>query len=201
MGFTLGGLRELSDDEVRCLIAIDANGTVHAVTSWLPIYRAGSVVGWTLDMMRRSPTSGNGIMEFLIASAALQFQAEGSTFLSLSGAPLARHVVSTRVTGTGRLLDRIGRILEPIYGFASLVAFKAKFQPVYRPLFLAYPDSAALPSIGAAITRAYLPLITVRQVMRLVALTLHRRPPRASMPTRGTHEPDSRRHSPALRSR
>ena len=199
MGFTLGGLRELSDDEVRCLIAIDANGTVHAVTSWLPIYRAGNVVGWTLDMMRRSQTSGNGIMEFLIASAALQFKAEGSTFLSLSGAPLARHDLSGKMTGMGRLLDRIGRILEPVYGFASLVAFKAKFQPVYRPLFLAYPDSAALPSIGAAITRAYLPLITVRQAMRLVALTLYRRPPRASMPTRGTHEPDSRRHSPAAR--
>ena len=40
MGFTLGGLDELTDDEVRCLIAVDADRAVHRVTSWLPVYAA-----------------------------------------------------------------------------------------------------------------------------------------------------------------
>jgi hypothetical protein len=35
-------------------------------------------------------------------------------------------------------------------------------------LFLAYPDPAALPRIGAAIGRAYLPDVGPRQVGRLV---------------------------------
>src|SRR5262249_40426561 len=39
MGFTLGGLAELADDQVRCLLAVDANRTIHAITSWLPVYR------------------------------------------------------------------------------------------------------------------------------------------------------------------
>ena len=56
-----------------------------------------------------------------------------------------------------------------MYGFRSLLSFKAKFQPEYRPLFMAYPDSGALPAIGNAIGRAYLPDLTARQGLRLVS--------------------------------
>jgi lysylphosphatidylglycerol synthetase-like protein (DUF2156 family) len=178
MGFTLGGMRELGDDDVRCLVAVDAKGTVHAVTSWLPIYHAGGVVGWTLDIMRRRRTGGNGVMEFLIASAAVRFKSEGASVLSLSGAPLARHDHTAMVNGLASLLDVVGRAFEPVYGFGSLLAFKAKFQPTYQPLYLAYPDSAALPSIGMAIARAYVPVLTVRQAFRLGALVVLRRPAR-----------------------
>ena len=62
----------------------------------------------------------------------------------------------------------VGHALEPVYGFRSLLAFKAKFQPEYRPLYLAYPDPAALPAIGLAIGRAYLPDLTARQSARLL---------------------------------
>ena len=90
MGFTLGGLDELSDDHVRCLVATTPDGTVQAVTSWMPIYEDGVVIGWTLDFVRRRDASSPGVIEFLIATAALRFQAEGAELLSLSGAPLAR---------------------------------------------------------------------------------------------------------------
>ena len=87
---------------------------------------------------------------------------------SLSGAPLARIDRGEPVAGLQRLLDLAGRALEPIYGFRSLLAFKAKFQPDYRPLYLAYPDPAALPAIGNAIGRAYLPHLSPREATRLV---------------------------------
>ncbi len=168
MGFTLGGLDELADDEVRLLLAVDADRTVHGVTSWLPVRRDGAVVGWTLDFMRRRGEGFRGVMEFLIASAALHAQADGAEFLSLSGAPLARLDRGEPGDALQRLLDLAGRSLEPVYGFRSLLAFKAKFQPEYRPLFLAYPDPAALPRIGTAIGRAYLPDVGPRQFGRLV---------------------------------
>ena len=41
MGFTLGGLAELRDPEVRLLLAVDANDHVHAITSWMPVHRDG----------------------------------------------------------------------------------------------------------------------------------------------------------------
>ncbi len=184
MGFTLGGLDELADDQVRCLIAVDVDRTVHGVTSWLPVYGpttdpaathdGGSravVVGWTLDFMRRRDTGSagfRGVMEFLIASAAQTFQREGAGFLSLSGAPLARLDRATQPDSLQRLLDRSGRALEPVYGFRSLLAFKAKFQPRYRPLFMVYPDAAALPAIAAAIAHAYLPDLALGHAWRLL---------------------------------
>jgi lysylphosphatidylglycerol synthetase-like protein (DUF2156 family) len=167
LGFTLGGLAELADDEVRLLIAVDADRTVHGVTSWLPVYREGHITGWTLDFMRRRTDGFRGSMEFLIASAALNCQAEGAQFLSLSGAPLARLDRGQPAAGLQRTLDLAGKLLEPVYGFRSLFAFKEKFQPRHQPLYLAYPDPAALPAIGNAIGRAYLPHLTPRELTRL----------------------------------
>ncbi|HEY8295328.1 MAG TPA: rhomboid family intramembrane serine protease [Micrococcaceae bacterium] len=176
MAFTLGGLDEMGDPEVRCLAAIDDQHVVHAVTSWLPVYRDGAIVGWTLDFMRRRGTGFRAGIEFLIASAALSFKEEGYEFISLSGAPLARTEGST---GTlDRLLDRVGAALEPVYGFRSLLAFKAKFQPRYEPLFMVFPDAAALPGIANAVTRAYLPNVSLGQGLS-IAQRIVRRPARA----------------------
>ncbi|MEV6242462.1 hypothetical protein [Lentzea sp. NPDC051838] len=38
-------------------------------------------------------------------------------------------------------LDLTGQVMEPVYGFRSLFAFKAKFQPSYRPMYMAYLDA------------------------------------------------------------
>lgn len=175
MGWTLGGLDELDDPTVRCLIAVDEQWIVHGITSWLPVYRDGQAVGWTLDFMRRRGSSAfKGVMEFLIASAAQRFQDEGAEFLSLSGAPLARLDQGKEVTTLERILDVTGKALEPVYGFRSLLSFKAKFQPEYRPLYMAYRDPSTLPMIGNAISRAYLPHLTARQGI-LLARKLARR--------------------------
>ncbi|MDQ1658606.1 MAG: phosphatidylglycerol lysyltransferase, partial [Cryptosporangiaceae bacterium] len=127
----------------------------------------GHITGWTLDFMRRRTDGFRGSMEFLIASAALNCQAEGAQFLSLSGAPLARLDRGQPAAGLQRTLDLAGKLLEPVYGFRSLFAFKEKFQPRHQPLYLAYPDPAALPAIGKAIGRAYLPHLTPRELTRL----------------------------------
>jgi phosphatidylglycerol lysyltransferase len=170
MGFTLGGLDELNDPNVRCLIAVGADRKVHGITSWMPVYAGGRPAGWTLDFMRRNTEPGTfrGVMEFLIATAAQAFREEGASFISLSGAPLARLDRGEQPGALQRLLDMIAHTMEPVYGFQSLLHFKAKFQPVYQPLYLAYPDPAALGSIATAIGRAYLPHITPRQTLRLL---------------------------------
>ncbi|MGA9872991.1 MAG: rhomboid family intramembrane serine protease [Rhodococcus sp. (in: high G+C Gram-positive bacteria)] len=195
MGFTLGGLEEVDDAHVRCLIAVDENRTVHGVTSWMPVYENGVVVGWTLDFMRRRSEGFRPAMEFLIASAALLLQEEGVRFLSLSGAPLAKVDEDRRSAGGSasepsdadiaaaevtfslvleRLLDVLGRTLEPVYGFRSLLAFKSKFQPRYEPMHMTFADPAALPSIGNAVGRAYLPDVSVGQGVRLVRTMIER---------------------------
>jgi len=57
-------------------------------------------------------------------------------------------------------------MLEPVYGFKSLLNFKAKFQPTYLPLYMSYPDPAALPRIAVAIAHAYVPELTLNQLLR-----------------------------------
>jgi phosphatidylglycerol lysyltransferase len=173
MGFTLGGLDELADDAVRCLVAVDREGRPSALTSWLPAHRDGVPVGWTLDVMRRSATASPGVVEFLIATAALTFQEEGAEWVSLSGAPLALPAASADDGLLPRLLELAGRTMEPVYGFRSLLAFKAKFQPRYRPLWLVYPGPADLPRIARAVSGAYLPHLSAGQAVRLARALTH----------------------------
>ncbi|SDX55186.1 Lysylphosphatidylglycerol synthetase, C-terminal domain, DUF2156 family [Modestobacter sp. DSM 44400] len=168
MGFTLGGLDELTDPAVRCLVALDADGAVLGLTSWLPARRQDTPVGWTLDLMRRTPGCPPGIVELLIATAALTFQEEGALFVSLSGAPLALPGGPIAdVDALARLLQAASRAMEPVYGFRSLMAFKAKFSPQLRPLWLLYTAPTDLPRIAAAVSHAYLPHVSVRQAVRL----------------------------------
>jgi phosphatidylglycerol lysyltransferase len=180
MGFTLGGLDELADASVRLMLAVDSEGTIVAVTSWLPLYgpRDGGQVprvsGYTLDFMRRRPDAANGTMEFVIAAAVEQAKSDGLELLSLSGAPLANAVPGSSSLDDGRtsivaqLLEHVGRSLEPAYGFRSLLNFKKKFQPQFVPLWLVFPDVTDLPAIGAAIGRCYLPELSVLQLSRLL---------------------------------
>jgi phosphatidylglycerol lysyltransferase len=168
MGFTLGGVDELRDPEVGLLLAVSPTGRIEAVTSWLPTYRSGALVGWTLDVMRRRGDSMNGVVEVLIART-MQLAAERELeFVSLSAAPLAGVEAASDADLTAQVLGFLGRRLDALYGFRSLLAFKSKFRPEFRPLYLAYPDAALLPAVGIAIARAYLPRVSVRQAVVLI---------------------------------
>ena len=173
MGFTLGSLEELRDPAVALMLAVDSDDTVQAVTSWLPSWQEGVVVGWTLDFMRRRDDAPNGVMEFVIAKSALQMRDDGVELLSLSGAPLtskprdAGDPEADRTSLDG-MLEWLATALEPVYGFASLLSFKSKFHPEFRTLYLAYRDPATLPRIGSAIARAYLPDASSREYVALV---------------------------------
>ncbi len=165
MGFTLGGVEEALDPEVVVGLAVDGEGTVHGVTSWLPVYApGGQVVARTLDVMRRLPDGFRPTTEFLIASACLEFQSEGLAYASLSGAPLASSGSGGDSSALDSLLARLGETLEPLYGFRSLDSFKRKFKPRHQQLHLVFQDEAQLPRIGLAITRAYLPDTSLRKL-------------------------------------
>jgi lysylphosphatidylglycerol synthetase-like protein (DUF2156 family) len=159
MGFTLGGTDEALDPEVRVGLAVDDRGILQGITSWLPVYGPdGVVTGWTLDVMRRLPDGFRPVMEFMIASACLAFREQGALTVSLSGAPLARSEDDADSLGAvDTLLNQLGEMLEPVYGFRSLHQFKTKFKPRYEPMYMVYPDEAALPRVGVALTQAFLP--------------------------------------------
>ncbi len=169
MEFTLGGVDELDDPAVRVMMAVHESGRIEAVTSWLPMFEHGAVTGYTLDFMRRRGDAMNGIMEFVIGAAADRMKSDGLGLLSLSGSPLASTQLGDDAerTNVARLLDLLGGLLEPAYGFRSLLNFKRKFQPEFVPLWAVYPDPAMLPALGVALTRCYLPTLTLGQAVRM----------------------------------
>lgn len=169
MGFTLGGIEELKDPEVQLFLAMDADGRLEAITSWLPSWTDGVITGWTIDFMRRGDDSMPGIMEFVIASAALHMKELGAQVMSLSGAPLATKPdeVPAEATVMTRLLGWLRDVLEPAYGFTSLFRFKSKFNPRYTTIYMAYADPVDLPNIGMAIGKAYLPEVSPKEYVAL----------------------------------
>ncbi|OZB85859.1 DUF2156 domain-containing protein [Microbacterium sp. 13-71-7] len=176
MGFTLGGMEELKDSDVGIFLAINKDGGIEATTSWLPTWTDGEVTGWTIDFMRRSDGSMPGIMEFVIASAALRMKEQGVQVLSLSGAPLATKPGEEPAEPgvMDRLLGWLGEMLEPAYGFTSLFRFKSKFNPRYETIYMAYADPAQLARIGMAIGSAYLPEATPKEYLALAQTITNR---------------------------
>ena len=147
------------------LYAADDQGKVLAVTSWMPTYRQGQVIGWTLDFMRHRTDSPNGIMEFLIARMAERLRDQGTAeFMSLSAAPLAgMDGGEDRTAFLQHALHLVADLMEPAYGFRSLFFFKKKFQPSEQPVYICYPDPAQLAQIGLAVVQAYLPNLKASQ--------------------------------------
>ncbi len=160
MGFTLGGLEELHDPEVRLLLAIDDDRHVHAVTSWMPVHRDGVLVALTLDFMRRRSDGFRPSMEFLIASAALSAQEKGLEYLSLSGGAPPGRRRPAGLGGPDRARHPAGDArTHPRTGLRVPVAARVQVQvPAGVPaVYMVFPDPpAALPAIGVAVGHAYL---------------------------------------------
>ena len=169
MGFTLGGVDEALDPAVKVGLAVDADGQRARgdVVAAGVRGRAAQVRGWTLDVMRRRTAASGRSSEFLIASACLAFQAGGAEFVSLSGAPLAaggRRPARSRPS-TGCWTCSAPR-WSRFYGFRSLHAFKAKFSAPVRAA-CTWPSATrrTCPASAIALTRAYLPDATPRQLL------------------------------------
>lgn len=129
MGFTLGGVDELIDSRVRLLYAVDGNGKVLGVTSWLPTYRDGTIIGWTLDFMRHRTDSVNGIMEFLIARMAERLRDEGNVeFMSLSAAPAGRYGIQRKRTRGKRSVASCTANGRRHHGTSIRIPFTIPFQ-------------------------------------------------------------------------
>ena len=171
MGFTLGGVTEALDREVKVGLAVGADGKLHGVTSWMPVYGGdGEVVGWTLDLMRRADGGFRATMEFLIASSCLYFKEQGAQYVSLSGAPLAR----SDADPSGETADREvpghpGRApWSRSTDSGRCTPSRASSSRGSPRCTWSFRDEADLPRIGIAITRAYLPTAGVRDMIAVV---------------------------------
>lgn len=131
---------------------IRLNGRIVAFANILRTAAGGTA---TIDLMRHAADAPGGAMEFLFTDLMLQLKAEGFRAFSLGMAPLS----GLQPERSRRIWDRFGALIYKhggnFYNFQGLRAFKDKFDPDWRPRYLAAPS--AMP-----------PLVTLADAARLI---------------------------------
>lgn len=109
------------------------------VLAFASILAPGSGRRVAVDLMRYLPEEASGMIEFLFLALIEHYRAAGAEEFSLGMAPLAG--LSDR--RAARLWHRFGALMfrhgGAFYNFEGLRAFKQKFQPDWRPRYIALP--------------------------------------------------------------
>ncbi len=98
----------------------------------------------SVDLMRYAEGAPKGVIDFLLIECMLWGRTQGYRWFNLGMAPLSgleEHPLAPAWHKLGRLLTRYG---ENFYHFEGLRKFKEKFEPVWRPRYLAAPGGVAL---------------------------------------------------------
>jgi lysyl-tRNA synthetase class 2 len=133
-------------DETLVVMARDATGAIRGVLHFVPCYGRPAL---SLSFMRRDPGTPNGLMEFMVASAAELLRERGVEEISLNFAAFAKWMHSP----SGRFERALGKLValgNPFFQIESLYRFNAKFFPRWEPRYLAYEGALGLPRAGIA---------------------------------------------------
>jgi len=101
----------------------------------------------SVDLMRHRPDGPHGVMDALFAQIMLWGRTQGYQEFELGMAPLSGLEITSVAPVSRRLETWIYGSAERLYGFKGLRAYKQKFSPVWRPVFLA--TSAGLGPVSA----------------------------------------------------
>jgi phosphatidylglycerol lysyltransferase len=103
----------------------------------------------SLDLMRYLPDATDGMMEYLFICLMLWGKQQGYRWFNLGMAPLS----GLENRALAPLWNRLGAFVfrhgEHFYNFQGLRQYKEKFDPHWRPKYLASPGGLALPQIFA----------------------------------------------------
>jgi lysyl-tRNA synthetase class 2 len=128
-------------------------GDLRAVLHFVP----WGADGMSLELMRRDRAADPGLNELLIVTALQQAPDLGVARVSLNFAMFRSALARGERIGAGPVLRGWRGLLVFLsrwFQIESLYKFNAKFQPVWVPRFLVFPNSRDLPRIGFAIMQA-----------------------------------------------
>ncbi len=101
----------------------------------------------SVDLIRYTPEAPGGIMDYLFLELMLWAKDQGYKWFDMGMAPLSgleRHHLAPLWHKIGTLIYRHG---EEFYNFEGLYAYKQKFDPVWRPRYLAAPPGLRIPMV------------------------------------------------------
>lgn len=98
-----------------------------------------------IDLMRVKKEVPNSTMDFIFIQLLIHFKEQGFRHFSLGVAPLAQVGAAPRSHRAERIAHFIYEHGQKLYSFEGLRKFKDKFDPVWEPKYLAYPQPMSLP--------------------------------------------------------
>jgi lysyl-tRNA synthetase class 2 len=149
----LGRLGDPTDERCVMVEAFDGEGRRRGLLSFVPWGRPGL----SLDLMRRDRDAENGLNEFMVAKLAENAASVGVTRVSLNFAMLRSVFERGSAIGAGpisRLAYRLLSVASKFWQLESLFLANAKYNPVWTPRFMCFPQSRDLVRIGLAAARA-----------------------------------------------
>lgn len=111
------------------------------------LWTTGDKSELSVDLMRFDPAEGRGIMDFLFTELMLFGRERGYARFDLGMAPfsgLDSRPLAPLWTRAGAMLFRHG---EHFYNFQGIRRYKAKFDPIWQPRYLASPGGLVLPRV------------------------------------------------------
>lgn len=140
-GFTMALGRFLSEDDDDCLVAVarDSSGEARGFLHLVPF--GGDRPGYSLDAMRRDPTSPNGLMEYMVVRCIEAVRERGAAKLSLNFAAFARLLHGdAELTWFQRAQRWVVLRFNPYFQIESLYSFIRKFLPQWQSRCIFYDD-------------------------------------------------------------
>jgi phosphatidylglycerol lysyltransferase len=122
------------------------------IVAFANVWADGSRRELSIDLMRHLRSAPNSIMEYLFLELMLWGKEQKYERFTLGMVPLfglERRRLAPLWSQAGALLFRYG---EHFYNFQGLLRFKAKFEPVWEPRYLAAPGGFALPRVLRDVT-------------------------------------------------
>lgn len=149
-GFSLGFFDVTYLQRTDIAIVRDQNGKIVAFAN---LWQTVNKQELSIDLMRYDPEIQGGVMEFLFVELMLWGQQQNYQWFSLGMAPLS----GLERRPLAPLWHKIGTIIfdrgDEFYNFEGLYHYKAKFDPVWVPRYLAAPTGLSVPFILMTITR------------------------------------------------
>ncbi len=147
-GFSLGWFeRDYMRNFPIAVVRVDER-----IVAFANVWMGGGRRELSIDLMRHVRSAPNSIMEYLFLELMLWGKEQKYERFTLGMVPLfglERRRLAPLWSQAGALLFRYG---EHFYNFQGLLRFKAKFEPVWEPRYLAAPGGFALPRVLGDVT-------------------------------------------------
>jgi phosphatidylglycerol lysyltransferase len=142
-GFSLGAF----DDDYLARFPVAVVRAEGAIVAFANIWASGDGEELSVDLMRFVPDAPRSAMDYLFIELMLWGRQQKYRWFNLGMAPLSGLETHALAPAWHRVGNFVFKYAEQFYNFDGLRRYKSKFQPQWRPRYLAFPGGLALPRI------------------------------------------------------